>query len=95
MFETLFAGLSMRSLFDQSVENQSTMDAFESLIFLMSVLFVLNQTVCNDIAERGVHLMTDFINKAESEEQREALFQCVEYHRNLVKGTTKEYLKLC
>ena len=35
----------MRSLFDQSVENQSTMDAFESLIFLMGVLFVLNQSV--------------------------------------------------
>ena len=32
--------------------------------------FVENVSVCNDIAERGVSLITAFINKTESEEQR-------------------------
>ena len=57
--------------------------------------FASNISVCNDIAERGIHLMTDFIGHCESEEQRQALFQCVEYHRELVPDTTKKNLKLC
>ena len=39
--------------------------------------FASNISVCNDIAERGIHLMTDFIGHFESEEQRQALFQGV------------------
>ena len=46
--------------------------------------FSSNLPVCNDIAERGIHLMTDFIKHCESEDQRQALFQCVEFHRELV-----------
>ena len=57
--------------------------------------FATNLAVCNDIAERGIHLMTDFIKHCESEDQRQALFQCVEYHRELVPNCNKENLKLC
>ena len=44
-------------------------------------VFANSLTVCNDIAERGVVLISAFINKAQSEEQREALLQVVEFHR--------------
>ena len=57
--------------------------------------FATNVSVCNDIAERGIHLMSDFISRCESEEQRQALFQCVEFHRSLVTDCTKKSLKLC
>ena len=57
--------------------------------------FALNISVCNDIAERGVALITSYMNKVESEEQRQALLQVVEYHRELVKNTNKSSLKLC
>ena len=57
--------------------------------------FASNLVVSNDLAERGVHLATDFINRVESEEQREALFQVVEDYRSRVKDTSKSSLKLC
>ena len=57
--------------------------------------FSSNLPVCNDIAERGIHLMTDFIKHCESEDQRQALFQCVEFHRELVPDCTKQSLLLC
>ena len=57
--------------------------------------FANNVSVVNDIAERGIHLMSDFIKHCESEDQRQALFQCVEYHRELVPDCTKKSLKLC
>ena len=57
--------------------------------------FSTNLSVCNDIAERGIHLMSDFIPHCESEDQYQALFQCVEFHRNLVSDCTKKSLKLC
>ena len=57
--------------------------------------FSENISVCNDIAERGVSLITSFINKTESEEQRQALLQVVEHHRAMVTDTKKSTLKLC
>ena len=54
-----------------------------------------NISVCNDIAERGVALITAYINKAQSEEQRQALLQVVELHRELVTNTNKSSLELC
>ena len=57
--------------------------------------FVQNVSVCNDIAERGVSLITTFINLTESEEQRQAMLQVVEHHRSMVVDTTKASLKLC
>jgi hypothetical protein len=39
--------------------------------------------------------MTNFIPRCLKEDQRQALFQVVEYHRSLVKDSTKKYLKLC
>ena len=50
--------------------------------------------VVNDLAERGIHLASDYINQVESEEQRNALFQVVEEFRSRVKGCTKDSLKL-
>ena len=57
--------------------------------------FVENISVCNDIAERGVALITAYINKAQSEEQRQALLQVVEQHRDIVTTTNKSDLKKC
>ena len=57
--------------------------------------FATNLPVVNDIAERGISLVSNFINNAMSEEQRQNLFQVVEYHRNMVTNTNKESLKKC
>ena len=57
--------------------------------------FAENIAVCNDIAERGVALISSYINKAQSEVQRQALLQVVELHRELVTGSNKAGLKLC
>ena len=54
-----------------------------------------NLSVCNDIAERGVALISSYINRAQSEKQREALIQVVELHRSLVTNTDKSSLKKC
>lgn len=54
-----------------------------------------NLVVINDLAERGCHLATEFINRVDSEEQRQALFQVVENNRAMVKNTNKSSLKLC
>ena len=57
--------------------------------------FVRKLTIVNDLAERGCHLATNFINRVESEEQREALFQVVEEFRGRVKDINKSSLKHC
>jgi hypothetical protein len=57
--------------------------------------FAENISVCNDVAERGVAIITMFINKAQSEEQRQALLQVVEFHRALVTNIKKSSLKKC
>ena len=57
--------------------------------------FAENVSVCNDVAERGVALISSYINKAQSEEQRQALIQVVELHRSLVTNTNKSSLKKC
>jgi hypothetical protein len=57
--------------------------------------FAENIAVSNDIAERGVALISSYINTVESEEQRQALLQVVEQHRELVTGSNKSHLKLC
>ena len=57
--------------------------------------FAQNISITNDIAERGVRLITDYLNKTNSEEQRQALLQTVEYYRALVPDTKKESLKMC
>lgn len=57
--------------------------------------FANNLPVTNDLAERGIHLITEYINKSEDEDQRQALLQVVEYHRNLVPDLTKKNLANC
>ena len=57
--------------------------------------FANNLTVVNDLAERGIHLATEYINRVQSEEQRQALFQVVEEFRDRVQDTGKTNLKLC
>ena len=61
-------------------------------------IFVGSLVVVNDLAERGIHLATEYISRVESEEQREALFQVVEDFRKRVdfsKGVVKSSLKNC
>ena len=41
--------------------------------------FTENISVCNDVAEKGFALISSHINKSESEEQRHALIQVVEF----------------
>ena len=50
-----------------------------------------------EIGERGVQLISTFIDKTENKEQRQALLQVVEFHQNLVSSSTltKEELKKC
>ena len=43
--------------------------------------FALNLTAVNDLAERGIHLATEFIDRCRDEGQRQALLQVVEDHR--------------
>jgi hypothetical protein len=62
--------------------------------FLMLEKFAEHLVVVNDLAERGIHLASDFIKRVESEEQRNALFQVVEDFRARVKDCTKKNLKL-
>ena len=57
--------------------------------------FAINLLVINDLAERGIHLITEFINKSANEEQRQALLQVVEYHRSLVPDLTKKNVLKC
>ena len=59
------------------------------------VEFATNLPVTNDLAERGIHLITEYINKSANEDQRQALLQVVEYHRSLVPDLTKKNLAKC
>ena len=53
----------------------------------------MNVLVTNDLAERGVKLMADFIDKSEDETERQALLQVVEFHRKQYPNLTKETLR--
>ena len=60
--------------------------------------FTRELTVVNDLTERGIHLATDFINRVQSEEQHDALFQTVEFFQSIVQDSSKlskESFKLC
>ena len=59
------------------------------------VEFANNLAVTNDLAERGCHMITEFINKTANEDQRQALLQVVEYHRSLVPDLSKKNLTKC
>ena len=51
--------------------------------------FILNVSVTNDLAERGIKLTTDFLHLCKDEDQLQALLQCVEQHRDLFPSYTK------
>ena len=57
--------------------------------------FAKNISVTNDIAERGIRIITDFIDKSENEDQRRALLQVVENYRDQVPDLKKNSLKNC
>ena len=59
------------------------------------VEFANNLAVTNDLAERGCHMITEFINKTANEDQRQALLRVVEYHRSLVPDLSKKNLTKC
>lgn len=56
-------------------------------------LFVHNAKVVNDLAERAVKLITDFVAITRNEEQRQCVLQVVEAHRRKVPDFRKETLK--
>ena len=56
--------------------------------------YALSLVCVNDLAERGCHMATEFIKRVESEEQRTALWQCLEDYRVKVPTTNKQDLKL-
>lgn len=49
--------------------------------FIKLCCFVKNCKVVNDIAERGIKLISDFAHKTHDEDQRQCLLQVVESHR--------------
>ena len=57
--------------------------------------FVENVSVVNDVAERGVKLINDYINMCKSESQRDALTQVVEQHRSMFPNYDKQMLETC
>ena len=57
--------------------------------------FAKNISVTNDIAERGIRIITDFIDKSENEDQRQALLQVVENYRDQVPDLKKNSFKNC
>ena len=54
--------------------------------------FVTTVSVTNDLAERGIKLMSDFISMSKDEEQLQALLQVVEHHRKRFPNYKKESL---
>ena len=50
--------------------------------------YLVNVSVVNDLAERGMHLITEFASKCEDKEERQALLQVVEQHRKEFKEDT-------
>ena len=54
--------------------------------------YVLNVSVVNDLAERGMHLITEFASKCQNKEEREALLQVVEQHRKQFPDFSKKTL---
>ena len=57
--------------------------------------FAKNVSVTNDIAERGIRIITDYIDKSEDEQQKQALLQVVENYSDEVTDLKKESLKNC
>ena len=56
--------------------------------------FCHNLPTVNDSAERGCHLITQFMNQVHSEEARKDLVQCAQYWRKFMKSDlSKESLK--
>ena len=89
----------MRLLLFQSSVLLSLWSLGSSLIFLdtlqeVSKEYVINVSVVNDLAERGMHLITEFASKCRNKEEREALLQVVEEHRKLFPDFTKKTLSL-
>ena len=61
-------------------------------------IFVSSLVVVNGLAERGIHLATEYIKRVESGDQRQALFQVVKDFRKRVdfsKDVVKFSLKNC
>ena len=54
--------------------------------------FVTTVSVTNDLAEKGIKLMSDFISMSKDEEQLQALLQVVEHHRKMFPNHKKESL---
>ena len=49
--------------------------------------FVNNVKIVNDLAERGISLVQDYVDKTVDEDQLQTLLQVVEWHKdNLKKG---------
>ena len=62
--------------------------------FLQLEQFAEHLVVVIDLAERGIHLASDFINSVESEEQQNALLQVVEDFRKRLPDQNKNTLNL-
>ena len=54
--------------------------------------FALNVSVVNDLAERGMHLITEFASMCSNKEGRQALLPLVEQHRQQFPDFSKKTL---
>ena len=86
LFHLLGIGNATEWLNNEKSSWEST-DEFQKL-----KLFVSEEHVTNDLAEKGVKLMSDFINKMD-EAERQALLQVVEFHRRQFPNLKKETLR--
>ena len=63
--------------------------------FLKLREFSTNLSVTNDVAERGIRMISDFLNATNDETQRQALLQTVEHYREIVPNLNKKSLYNC
>ena len=72
----------------QPINQWSDFDSFQEM-----KKFVTNLLVCNDPAERGIKLISDYANSlTKNEEDRQQLLQVVEWHRKMYPDTKKSTL---
>lgn len=92
--EKLWLLFNLLNITDTSWMNQPIAEWNRSKAYNKLFHFVTTIRVVNDIAERGIKLITDYIAKSNDEIQRQALLQVVEYHREEFSNYNKSTLKM-
>ena len=79
---------SSKEWIHQPINKWSDFDSFQEM-----KRFVANLLVCNDPAERGIKLISDYVNSlTKNENDRQQLLQVVEWHRKMYPDANKSTL---